>query len=125
MEAVLFGDLLLVERSLSVLLIGEDEDGHIFQVLHRGKGYLVDDDLKEFGFGDDFALDVGAVDDEDDGIGAGVVGRPHATDALLSAQVPRTELDIFMGDFLNVAADCGGGLDCLSERPAWRVAYIW
>lgn len=36
-EAVLLGDLLLVESALGVLLIGEDEDGHILQVLHREK----------------------------------------------------------------------------------------
>jgi hypothetical protein len=38
MQAVLLGDLLLVERPLGVLLIGEDQDRHILQVLHRGNG---------------------------------------------------------------------------------------
>lgn len=89
------------------------------------KGYFVDDDFEKFGLGDDFALDVGAVNHEDDCVGAGVVGRPYAADALLSPQVPCTEFDIFMGDFLDVTADGGCRLHCLSQRPALRSAYIW
>lgn len=36
-ETVLLGDLLLVEGALGVLLVGEDEDGHVLEVL-GGRG---------------------------------------------------------------------------------------
>ena len=77
--------------------------------------YLVDDNFEELGFGDDLTLDVGAVDDENDSIGAGVVGGPDAADSFLAAEIPGAEFDIFMGDLLDVAADGGGGFNSFPQ----------
>ena len=77
--------------------------------------YLVDDNFEELGFGDDLAFDVGAIDDEDDCIGAGVIGGPDAADSFLAAEIPGAEFDVFMGDLLDVAADGGGGFNSFSQ----------
>ena len=77
--------------------------------------YLVDDNFEELGFGDDLTLDVGAVDDENYSISAGVVGGPDAADSFLAAEIPGAEFDIFMGDLLDVAADGGGGFNSFPQ----------
>ena len=77
--------------------------------------YLVYDNFEELGLGDDLAFDICAVDDEDDGIGAGVVGGPDAADSFLAAEIPDAEFDVFMGDLLDVAADGGGGFNSFPQ----------
>lgn len=79
--------------------------------------YFVDDDLEELSLGDDFAFDVGAVEHEDDCVGARVISGPDAADALLAAQVPSAELNVLVRDLLDVAADGRSGLNCLPQGP--------
>ena len=56
-----------------------------------------------------------AVDDEDETLCAGEVVPPEGTDFVLSADVPDVELDVFVGDGLDVEADGGDGGDVLIE----------
>ena len=55
--------------------------------------------------------DVAAVDDEDDGVAAAVVAAPQPAQAVLPADVPELEVEVWQGDGADVLADGrdGGG----------------
>lgn len=53
--------------------------------------------------------DVGAIDDEDDGVTAGVVTLPETSHGDLTADIPDLQVHIRQGEGRNVLADSGGG----------------
>ena len=65
----------------------ESKSGHLLGS-NSAHLYLVDDHLEELGLSDHLALEVSAINDEYDGIGASVISRPDATNTLLTSEIP-------------------------------------
>lgn len=53
--------------------------------------------------------DVAAIDDEDDGVADGKVGRPHAAEGVLAADVPDLQVHVGQGDGGDILTDGGDG----------------
>eukprot|EP00584_Thalassiosira_punctigera_P009687 CAMPEP_0172526526 /NCGR_PEP_ID=MMETSP1067-20121228/1431_1 /TAXON_ID=265564 ORGANISM="Thalassiosira punctigera, Strain Tpunct2005C2" /NCGR_SAMPLE_ID=MMETSP1067 /ASSEMBLY_ACC=CAM_ASM_000444 /LENGTH=233 /DNA_ID=CAMNT_0013310057 /DNA_START=320 /DNA_END=1021 /DNA_ORIENTATION=+ len=96
-------DLPRVQRPLLILLVREHQQYRIAQLLFLEHG-------GQLAAGDVHALDVGRVDDEDDGVGVGVVAPPVGADGGLSSQVPHLKLYILILQRLHVEPDRGDGL---------------
>lgn len=78
-----------------VLLVGEDED---YGVPHLP---VIDNAVQLLaGFVD--AVAVGAVHDEDQTLGPGIVMPPERPDLVLAAHIPHVELDVFVSHRLHV-----------------------
>lgn len=94
-----------------VLLVGKDEQGGVAQLLLGQHGRQL------LGAGG-HPIAVGGVDDKNDGGRVGVVEAPVGADAGLPAEVPDVELEVAVGEGLDVEADGGHGGDDLADGQA-------
>lgn len=107
-QAELLLDLVWFHCIRQVLLIGEDQDDGI-------PHFTVVDDAMQLLSGLVYPISVRTVHHEDQSLGAGVVVPPKGSDLVLTTDVPNVELDVFVGDGLDVEADGGNCGNRLSQ----------
>ena len=107
-----------------ILLVGENEEQ---AVLH----FTVAQYALELVLGLVDALAVLGVDDEDKALSAGIVVPPEGTDLVLATDVPNVELDVLVGDGLDVETDGGNSrhglvkFELVENRCAHCICYFF
>ena len=96
------------QSSWKILLVGVDEDGCILQV------FISSESVESFsGLSD--AITICTVNDEDETLRVVEVVLPECSQSVLTTDIPAVELEILVGELLNIEANCWNCLNCFVE----------